>query len=199
GESFDYGPWRWLPRWDPSFTAAYFDHAGLYAFGRQAETLHWNCGQLAVALRLLTEAEPLIAALNRFGPLYQQALARQFVWRIGLAPRGFEADGELIALAERAMRDSGVSPDTFFHRHRFGRNADGAFGEAVGKYQSVDQPHEIWDESQTPSLVIDEVERIWAAIAEHDDWHPLQESVVAMRRLGDALGTPPATFSRDTG
>ncbi|MFX4408641.1 protein adenylyltransferase SelO family protein, partial [Acinetobacter baumannii] len=22
GESFDYGPWRWLPRWDPRFTAA---------------------------------------------------------------------------------------------------------------------------------------------------------------------------------
>ena len=35
GESFDYGPWRFLPRWDPAFTAAYFDHAGLYAFGRQ--------------------------------------------------------------------------------------------------------------------------------------------------------------------
>jgi hypothetical protein len=51
GESFDYGPWRWLPQWDPGFTAAYFDHAGLYAFGRQPEAIHWNCGQLAVALR----------------------------------------------------------------------------------------------------------------------------------------------------
>ncbi|MBU2340946.1 MAG: YdiU family protein, partial [Alphaproteobacteria bacterium] len=51
GESFDYGPWRFLPRWDPGFTAAYFDHSGLYAFGRQPEALHWNCGQLAVALR----------------------------------------------------------------------------------------------------------------------------------------------------
>jgi uncharacterized protein YdiU (UPF0061 family) len=30
GESFDYGPWRWLPRWTtPLFTAAYFDHSGL--------------------------------------------------------------------------------------------------------------------------------------------------------------------------
>ncbi|MDD3800158.1 MAG: YdiU family protein, partial [Novosphingobium sp.] len=53
GESFDYGPWRWLPQWDPRFTAAYFDHGGLYAFGRQPEAVLWNCGQLAVALRLL--------------------------------------------------------------------------------------------------------------------------------------------------
>ena len=35
GESFDYGPWRWLPKWEPGFTAAYFDQTGLYAFGRQ--------------------------------------------------------------------------------------------------------------------------------------------------------------------
>ena len=56
GESFDYGPWRWLPRFDPAFTAAYFDHSGLYAYGRQPTAIHWNCGQLAVALRLLADA-----------------------------------------------------------------------------------------------------------------------------------------------
>ncbi|MFX7784739.1 protein adenylyltransferase SelO family protein, partial [Acinetobacter baumannii] len=74
GESFDYGPWRFAPKWDPGFTAAYFDHSGLYAFARQPEAIHWNLGQLAVALRLISEAPPLIAALERFGPLYQQAL-----------------------------------------------------------------------------------------------------------------------------
>jgi uncharacterized protein YdiU (UPF0061 family) len=33
-----------------------FRSLGLYAFGRQPEAIHWNCGQLAVALRLLSEA-----------------------------------------------------------------------------------------------------------------------------------------------
>src|SRR5690349_19275023 len=33
GESFDYGPYRFMPHSDPNFTAAYFDHAGLYSFG----------------------------------------------------------------------------------------------------------------------------------------------------------------------
>ena len=50
GESFDYGPWRWLPLWDPNFTAAYFDQTGLYAFGRQPEAIRWNLAQLAIAL-----------------------------------------------------------------------------------------------------------------------------------------------------
>jgi uncharacterized protein YdiU (UPF0061 family) len=41
-ESFDYGPWRFTPYWDGHFTAAYFDHSGLYAFGRQPEAIHWE-------------------------------------------------------------------------------------------------------------------------------------------------------------
>ena len=81
GESFDYGPWRWLPQWDAAFTAAYFDHGGLYAFGRQPEAIHWNLGQLGVALRRICEAEPLVAAFNRFGGLYEQAMTRRFCWR----------------------------------------------------------------------------------------------------------------------
>ena len=192
GESFDYGPWRWLPKWDPAFTAAYFDHNGLYAFGRQPEALHWNCGQLAVALRQLVPAEPLIAALNRFAPHYQQALARQFVWRLGLESQGFEADAAFIAHAERAMRESGVSPDAFFHRHRFGANPPaGDFGEGLRQYRPVGNAHPLWSEPAPPTLVIDEVERIWAAIDTADDWAPLADQVAAIRRLGEALGTPP--------
>ena len=191
GESFDYGPWRWLPGWDPTFTAAYFDHSGLYSFGRQPEAIHWNCGQLAVALRALADAPPLIAALERFGPLYQTALARRFLWRLGLATNGFEQDGALIAAAEAAMRESGASPDVFFHRHRFGRNApEGQFGELLKGYEALGEPAPSWDEAAPPSLVIEEVERIWGAIAEHDDWTPLAEKLTAIRNLGQALGQP---------
>ena len=104
GESFDYGPWRWLPHWDPDFTAAYFDYNGLYAFGRQPEALHWNCAQFAVALRMLADSEPLIEALNRYGPLYMKAVARRWCWRLGVTPQGDETDQKLVAASEQAMR-----------------------------------------------------------------------------------------------
>lgn len=194
GESFDYGPWRWLPRWDPAFTAAYFDHAGLYAFGRQPESIYWNCGQLAVALRLLAEAPPLVAALERFGPLYEAAMTRRFAWRLGLAPMDGPAARALIGAAEVHMRENGLSPDALFFAHRGGRNppADG-FGEllsAQGPAGADDHP--LWNEEGPPTLVIDEVERIWSAIDEHDDWAPLAEKIAAIRRLGEALGPAPA-------
>jgi uncharacterized protein YdiU (UPF0061 family) len=192
GESFDYGPWRWLPNWDPAFTAAYFDHSGLYCFGRQPEALHWNCNQLAVSLRLLAEAEPLIAALERFGPLYQTALTRRFLWRLGLAAQTEDTDFALVAAAEQHMRETGMSPDAFFHSHRAGRNPpDGPFGELLKQFEPACQFDPFWTESAAPSLVIDEVERIWAAIDGQDDWTPLTTKVAEIRRLGSALGEPP--------
>ncbi len=57
GESFDYGPWRFAPVYDPNFTAAYFDETGLYAFGRQPSALGWNLSRLAECLLHLTGLE----------------------------------------------------------------------------------------------------------------------------------------------
>src|SRR5690606_38087646 len=68
GESFDYGPWRFLPTSDPSFTAAYFDETGLYAFGRQPEAVSWALAQLGGALTLACPPNMLEAELARFAP-----------------------------------------------------------------------------------------------------------------------------------
>ena len=46
GESFDYGPFAFLPTLDPSFTAAYFDHFGRYSYGRQPAICRWNLEML---------------------------------------------------------------------------------------------------------------------------------------------------------
>ena len=191
GESFDYGPWRWLPKWDQSFTAAYFDHGGLYAFGRQPEAVHWNCGQLAVALRLLADAPPLIAALERFGPLYMAAVARRWCLRLGVVPRGQEADMALVAACENAMRASSEAPDHFFHQVRAGRVAGPAVADALVGYAATDHDRGWWRDNPPVSLLIDEVETIWSAIAERDDWAPLNHKVATIRQLGQALGEPP--------
>ena len=191
GESFDYGPWRWLPAWDPAFTAAYFDHSGLYAFGRQPEAIHWNLGQLAMALRRISESEPLVAAFNRFGPLYEEAMRRRFCWRLGVESRSAAEDSALIAAAERTMRETQIGPDAFFFAHRCGRRAEGALAEALSGYAAVESDHPYWSDEAPQSMLIGEVETIWSAIAERDDWQPLEAKVAAVRRMGDALGEPP--------
>lgn len=191
GESFDYGPWRWLPRWEPGFTAAYFDQTGLYAFGRQPEAIRWNLGQLAISLRRICEAEPLVAAFNRFGDCYAEALTRRFCWRLGVDSRGLEADSALVAAAETTMREGEIGPDAFFFRHRGGRDATGSLADALAGYQPMASDDPYWSSPGPQSMLIDEVEAIWSAIAERDDWQPLHDKIAAVRRMGEALGEPP--------
>ena len=195
GESFDYGPWRFTEYWDHQFTAAYFDESGLYSFGRQAEALHWNLGQLAVALRLLSEAPPLIAALERFPGLYQGAVVRRFLWRLGVVSRSETEDRQLVEAAERAMSREKIPIDKFFYQHRYGKsgqiNAPGkhllAFLDLLQHYAPADtQPDAYWTQRPICSMLITEVEDIWKAIAEADDWTPLQQKVEAIREMGRA-------------
>ncbi len=195
GESFDYGPWRFTEKWDPRFTAAYFDQSGLYAFGRQAEALHWNLGQLAVALRLVSDAPPLIAALERFPALYQQSVIRRFLWRLGVVSKGEDADKRLVEAAERAMVRDQIPIAAFFHGYRGGRmgaftskGADqAAFEDILRGYAPADASNDYWLNNPVCAMLIDEVEMIWDAIAEKDDWQPLYQKLAHIQDLGHAL------------
>ncbi len=196
GESFDYGPWRFTEFWDPRFTAAYFDESGLYAFGRQAEAAHWNLGQLAVSLRLICDAPPLVEALERFPVLFQNAIIRRFLWRLGIKSQGEEKDRQLVEAAERAMVREQIPIDMFFHTHRGGRAPDmqkygqdrASFAEILGDYQNADSlGHVYWSDASPCSMLIDEVEKIWSAIASDDDWQPLYQKIDAIRRMHEAL------------
>jgi uncharacterized protein YdiU (UPF0061 family) len=201
GESFDYGPWRFTPLWQPGFTAAYFDHAGLYAFGRQAEAIHWDVAQLAVSLRPLVEAEPLIEQLERFPQLYGEAMVRRFCWRLGVVPAGDAS--AMVEAAVRGMAASETPIDRFFHDWRGGEPREGAdysgegwaaFRDAVaGCEGSGRNEHPYWEDATPCSMHIDEVEAIWSAIADSDDWRPLHAKVTAIRRMGEAMGSGPET------
>ena len=56
--------------------------------------------------------------------------------------------------------------------------------------------HPLWDEPTPPSLPIETVEDIWSSIAARDDWTGLADAIVGIRRLGEALGTPPRLPNR---
>ena len=193
GESFDYGPWRWVPTWDPGFTAAYFDHAGLYAFGRQPEAIHWDVMQLAVSLRLICAAPPLIEVLESFPAFYQPAISDALLWRMGMRPRDADTDRALVQAVERGLRGSDMSLDRFFFEAFGGQlpaDFGGEFDEArailTGYEARASRDHGYWRGAPC-SMLIDEVEAIWAAIDQRDDWSLLDAKVAAIRTMGSAL------------
>jgi uncharacterized protein YdiU (UPF0061 family) len=194
GESFDYGPWRFNPKWNPAFTAAYFDQNGLYAFGRQPEAMHWNLAQLAISLRLICDSPPLVEALEGYPAAFQSALIRRFLWRLGVPSRGEESDRALVEASERAMIEAQIPIAEFFHLHRFGTSPNGqyageryaAFATLLGEY-AVKNDARYWQAHKPCSMLIDEVEAIWSAIDENDDWSPLYSKIDAIRLFGEAL------------
>ena len=191
GESFDYGPWRFAPTWDPGFTAAYFDHQGLYAFGRQPEAIAWDVSQLASCLTLLVDSAPLVAALDQFAPAFQEELTAAILWRLGLRPQDAARDRTVARAVERGLRESGQGIDRFFFDAFGGRAPDGEpwadLRAALTGYQPrKDRTHAYWS-AEPCAMLIDEVEAIWTPIAEADDWTALDAKVAAIRAMGEAL------------
>ncbi|MGB5135928.1 MAG: YdiU family protein [Prochlorococcaceae cyanobacterium] len=84
GESFDYGPFAFLEQWDPGFTAAYFDHSGLYAYGQQPAISHHNLRLLQEPLAMLLPRAELEARLERFAPAYDSHYRALMLRRLGL-------------------------------------------------------------------------------------------------------------------
>ena len=89
------------------------------------------------------------------------------------------------------MREGQIGPDAFFHRHRGGRNAEGALAEALAERSTLPGSSDYWDSTEPQSMLIEEVESIWDAIAQKDDWQPLADKIARVRALGDAMGDPP--------
>ena len=208
GESFDYGPWRFLPRNDPNFVAAYFDHSGLYSFGRQPEAVFWNLQQLAGCLSLVTDQAALLAALNRFSDLYRAALRGAMLDRLGLKSRGSEADVALVNTAFRALAEGGETLrwEPFFfdwfgglasearalQGPRAGLYAGEAFlalRKALADYEP-DRPerlaHAVFERAEPEELIVDEVEALWSPIAEADDWAPLNAKLARIDAAREA-------------
>jgi uncharacterized protein YdiU (UPF0061 family) len=208
GESFDYGPYRFLPLYEPGFTAAYFDHAGLYAFGRQPESVFWNLTQLAGCLSMIADADPLIEALNGFASLYQDEVAQAFVRRLGVRPNSPEADAALTRAALELLKTAGEAlrwEPLFFDwfggpasesRARGGPRAEvyagpafDAFREAIGGY-TPDRPERLeaayFACADPEELLYDEIEAIWAPIAERDDWSLFEEKLASIGEAREA-------------
>jgi len=193
GESFDYGPWRFTPEWDPDFTAAYFDHYGLYSFGRQPEAIHWDLAQLAGCLSLVAEAPPLSDMLAAWSGRFEQALTLAMIRRLGIEPSSDDPQIAAALLGALAAREATI--DRIFFDWRGGRDPGAALYPAPpfrelarlldGRERARSHPY--WTDAAPCSMHIDEVEAIWSAIAASDDWKPFEDKVRAIRRMAEAM------------
>ena len=135
--------------------------------------------------------------------------------RLGLRPAGEERDDTLVA-ALFAFLEATRAPfeQTFFDwRGGLASRERAGGGPSAGLYASpvfapveaalegfeaiadadagLDRPY--FARTTPCTLLIDEVEAIWAAIADADDWSPLAAKLAEIREMAEAYGTTGAT------
>lgn len=196
GETFDFGPWRFLPHSDPNFTAAYFDEQGLYRFGRQPTQGLWALQQLGQALTLLVDADRLSAALQTYERAYQDSLRRHTFALLGIEPTcRFDDDMQFLQSVFAWLTHSEASWPYFFFDWFGGEASQDRAAQSPQKalYQSdhfvpiakalfertsiagkrLDHPY--FHKARPVDLLYETVESIWAAIAGNDNWQPFED------------------------
>lgn len=209
GETFDFGPYRFLPQSDPNFVAAYFDETGLYRFGRQPTQGAWALQQLASALLPLADAEALAGALAQYQDSYQASFSAHTHHLLGLQPLADQADN-LSFLQEFyswMTHSEAAWAQVFFDWHGGAASAERATDSPqAALYESEDftpvralmearvpvSPERLsesyFQRAHAPSLVIDEIEALWAPIAEHDDWSAFDAKMAQIEEIRAIFG-----------
>jgi hypothetical protein len=133
--------------------------------------------------------------LSRWGERFEAALVAKLLWRLGVEPRDEASDHELARMLVDALDSKTATIDRVFFDWR------GVHDPGVDKYPSEQfrklatllagrerQPtHEYWLDAEPCSMHIEEVEAIWDAIADRDDWQPFEAKIAAIRRMGEAM------------
>jgi uncharacterized protein YdiU (UPF0061 family) len=99
GLTIDYGPYGWLEGYDPNWTPNTTDRSHRrYRYGAQPKMALWNLVQLANALYpLIGAAEPLQAALDQYGTLFEELNRTMMGSKLGFDTDQGREDDELVA------------------------------------------------------------------------------------------------------
>ncbi len=205
GESFDYGPWRFIPVTDFSFTAAYFDQTGLYAYGRQPEAALWNLSRLGGTLVAQVGEARLNEALQSFPAHFEKAMVEAVFARLGLAPPG-DQDFEFVVSLLQWMEKTAIPFERLFFDWFCGEASTGRAQESpvASHYdgaefaglkrrllsfapERTERLSHAYFSGAPSTMLIDEVEAIWAPIAESDDWSVFDAKLGAIRDMREAL------------
>jgi hypothetical protein len=121
---------------------------------------------------------------------FETALVDAMCRRLGVASDRNVAAALITALSSR---EAGI--DCIFFDWRGGRDP-GAAAYASEPFRALAKAlegrtrvpkHPYWSDAGPCSMHIEEVEAIWAAISDADDWQPFEDKVRAIRRMGEAM------------
>lgn len=203
GESFDYGPYAFIPTYDPQFTAAYFDYGRRYSYGNQPFICKLNLEMLQAPLSGVISKPDLEAGLAPFEDSYESNYQQLMLQRLGFDGMFTPEAEDLLIFTINLLRNTDISYGGFFaeltkgfsygwreHSDLILENA--SFNQEVSEewrnlyHQCLNKLPEaemaqVCDRLNTYNpqtyLVRPLIESVWAGITQEDDWEPFHNLV----------------------
>ncbi len=114
GESFDYGPYAFIDRYDPRFTAAYFDYSSRYCYGNQPRICELNLEMLQAPLIEVVSAKDLETGLSQFSSHYREAYCQRLLNKLGFISLSQDLMDDLLSATWRLLQESDIGYHKFF-------------------------------------------------------------------------------------
>ncbi|UBF23570.1 YdiU family protein [Kovacikia minuta CCNUW1] len=177
GESFDYGPYAFIPAYNLRFTAAYFDYSGLYSYGNQPTICRQNLEMLQRPLELVLSSRDLESGLSPFWDYYQTAYRQRMLGKLGFDEIEIPAANELLNLTIQILQETEISYHGFFAElaqqfdHTWREDVGNIFSQAT---TSDDALVTLWNQWKVLyfnlllSLPEEEMEQIQARLYQHN-------------------------------
>ena len=201
GESFDYGPYAFIPTYDPYFTAAYFDYGGRYSYGNQPFICRLNLKMLQTPLSLVIPLADLESSLASFDDYYSIYYQKLMVNKLGFKKLPTNLASDLVKQTVDLLKESQIGYHAFFaelvRQFNYGWHEDYRLilensninYLGWGKWQKLyhqalenfvrEELDEISDRLQqnNPQTVLlrSVIESVWQPIVEEDNWQPFDD------------------------
>ncbi len=114
GESFDYGPYAFIPTYNPRFTAAYFDYSGLYCYANQPWVCKGNLERLQQPLKMVIEENQLEEGLDLFDHQFRETYRKLMINKLGFAQLPLAEAEELLKLTINLLKNNDLGYHDFF-------------------------------------------------------------------------------------
>lgn len=116
GESFDYGPYAFIPSYDPLFTAAYFDYYRRYCYGRQPSVCKLNLELLQEPLQAVISSEDMEVALSTFDEHYYTEYSKLMLKKLGFSQLPVTEGEELVQTTIQLLQETQIGYHDFFSK-----------------------------------------------------------------------------------
>lgn len=201
GESFDYGPYAFIPTYKPQFTAAYFDYGGLYSYGNQPFICKLNLERLQVPLGKVVSMAELEAGLAQFDDYYASTYQQLMLRKLGFEDLFIPETEKLFNATIKLLRNTNIGYHAFFSELARGFNS-GWREEPTLILENASFCHEVSDNwrswyhkclnklppeamekvsdrlkfyNPTTALLRPIIESVWQPITEEDNWQPFYD------------------------